>query len=559
MDAQATRASPLGRTTAVLLASLLAGHALLAWQLRARGIFTLGDDAAYMLLSRSLRAFSYRELQFVGEPIAARYPPVYPALLALCSSVFGERLNVVALVGIVFSVSGIWALFDVVRRRWSARTGLVVAALVAVNPAVLEYVGLPMTETVFTSLVIWTLWVADRANDLSGSERSRPGLRWFPEGCGIAVSVLAALTRSAGVTLPISLFVHWVWRRQWRAATALALSATIVVGGWLAWTSLAPKRDMRLSYIDDVVRPGSADVAKLDGSSGRAGEAPSFAKTIANRLAYNVPTYVAQVSLTMLPVPVIRGTVVDNVLWVLVLGGLFLVGWVSAWNRWQVASIYIAGYCALLAIWPYMVDRFLVPIVPLGLAFIAIGADRVSSRLRARPDIPLAVFAAPLIVFAVQADGALVEKASECDRARVDCARPISLDFVDAARAARTFTPATARFITPKGGTFYFHSGRQSVFWEETIRQDSASFLSYLRRGGVTHVVATPVYGDYVTVLALVGHYCAQFAVARSFSPHTAILEFRGREATANEGNRACNFVRRALATEAVVTDPALR
>ena len=39
------------------------------------GIFTFGDDAAYLLLSRSLRALSYREVQFVGNPIAARFPP----------------------------------------------------------------------------------------------------------------------------------------------------------------------------------------------------------------------------------------------------------------------------------------------------------------------------------------------------------------------------------------------------------------------------------------------------------------------------------------------------
>ena len=35
----------------MLLAALLAGHGLLAWQLRARGIFTFGDDAAYLLLN----------------------------------------------------------------------------------------------------------------------------------------------------------------------------------------------------------------------------------------------------------------------------------------------------------------------------------------------------------------------------------------------------------------------------------------------------------------------------------------------------------------------------
>ena len=53
----------------LLLGALLVGHGLLAWQLRARGIFTFGDDAAYLLLSRSLQALNYREPYFVPASV----------------------------------------------------------------------------------------------------------------------------------------------------------------------------------------------------------------------------------------------------------------------------------------------------------------------------------------------------------------------------------------------------------------------------------------------------------------------------------------------------------
>jgi hypothetical protein len=539
-NAEPVTSSRLGTTTMILLAALLVSHVVLAWQARARGVFTFGDDAAYLLLSRSLRALSYRELQFVGEPIAARFPPGYPALLALCSTLFGERLSVIAIVGILFSVSGIWALFDVVRRRWSPNVGLVVAALVAVNPAMLELTATPVTEPMFTSLALWALWAADRLDRARASLRNTRRDRKLT-AAAIVLSIAAALTRSAGVTLPISLFAHWAWRRQWRAAAALALSATVFVGGWLAWTTIAPQREVRLSYIDDVVRP--------------VGQSPSLATTIARRMADNVPTYVTQSSLTLVPLPVTPRTVADNVGWVVVLGGLFLAGWVSAWTRWNAAAIYMVAYCGLLAVWPYLLERFLVPMIPLAITFLAAGAAALGNRLGRWRDAPLLLLGALFAAFGLRADADIVDRLSQCDRTRVDCATPFSLDYVEAAHVANAVTPPAARFIAPKGATLYFHGARQTVFWEEAVRQDSTSFLRYLRHTGVTHILSTPVYGDYVTILQLIRHHCRRFAVVRSFSPHTLIFAFRDSAATPAEGDRACAFVERALATSQFVAD----
>ena len=537
--------SRLRTTTAVLLASLLAMHALLAWAARARGVFTFGDDAAYILLSRALRAFSYREIQFVGEPVAARFPPGYPAVLALCSVLFGERLNVMAIVNIVFSVSGIWALFDVVRRRWSVNVALVAAALVAVNPAMLELTAMPLTETMFTSLMLWALWAADRLDYAPGTHSVPPSSRRVLATTAIAFSIAAALTRSAGVVLPLSLFAHWVWRQRWREAIALAAAATMLVGGWLGWTALAPQREVRLSYIDDVVRPVTPTPTPT----------LTLANTLAKRLADNVPTYVTQSSLTLVPLPVTPRTVVDNVAWVVVLGSVFLVGWLSAWRRWHAAAVYTVAYCGLLAVWPYLLERFLVPIVPLAMTFLAVGAAAVGSRFGRWRDLPLLALGASFATFGLRADAAVVDRMSWCDRTIVDCAAPISLDYVAAARVANALTPPTARFIAPKGATLYFHGARQTVFWEEVVRQDTTSFLQYLRHSGVTHILATPVYGDYDTVLRLVRHDCHRFAVVRSISPQTVILAFRDSAATLGEGDRACAFVDRGLGAAREVAD----
>jgi hypothetical protein len=520
-------------TAAFLICGVLAAHGLLAWQLRARGVFTFGDDAAYMLLARALRAFSYRELYFVGEPVAARFPPGYPAALAVSSALFGERLSVIGLLGIVFSMSGIWALYDVVRRRWNTNAGLVAATLAATNPAVLAFVAIPASETMYTTFTLWTLWTADRlVNTAHEPARSRSTRRYV--ALAIAVAIIAAMTRSVGVTLLIALIVHWAWQRRFRAALVALAAASIIVGGWLAWTTLAPRREVRLSYIDDAIKPVDAN-------------APSIPRIFARRLAANVPVYTTQASLALLSVPVTPRSKLDNVAWATLLGSLLLVGWVSAWKRWNAAALYVLGYSGLLAIWPYVLERFVVPLVPLVLALIAIGAVRVGELWRRRPDAALALVALALCIFALRADATLVGAAADCDRSRAECAPAISLDFVAAARLAATATPATARFVTPKGATLYYHGGRQAVFWEEAVVQDSASFLPYLRRRGVTHVLSTPVYGDYETILRLIQPHCSRFALVHAFSPHTLILAFLDSAASVSDGTRACAYVRRAL------------
>lgn len=518
---------------AFLICGVLAAHGLLAWQLRARGVFTFGDDAAYMLLARALRAFSYRELYFVGEPVAARFPPGYPAALAVSGALFGERLSVIGMLGIVFSMSGIWALYDVVRRRWNTNAGLVAAALAAINPAVLAFVAIPASETMYTALTLWTLWTADRLlSTTHDPARSRSARRYA--ALAITLAIIAAMTRSVGVTLVIALIVHWAWRRRFRAALVALAAASLIVGGWLAWTTLAPRREVRLSYIDDAIKPVDKN-------------APSLPRIFARRLAANVPVYTTQASLALLSVPVTPRSKLDNVAWTALLGSLLLVGWVSAWKRWNAAALYVLGYSGLLAVWPYVLERFMVPVLPLVLALIAIGALRIGELWRRRPDAALALVTIALCIFALRADATLVGAAADCDRSRADCAPAISLDFVDAARLAATATPATARFVTPKGATLYYHGRRQAVFWEEAVVQDSASFLPYLRRGGVTHILSTPVYGDYETILRLVQAHCSRFALVHAFSPHTLILAFRDSTASASDGARACAYVRRAL------------
>lgn len=532
-----TRGSPLGtdgapapltRRAVLLLVALLAGHALLAYHTRARGIFTFGDDAAYILLSRALRAFSYREVQFIGEPIGARFPPGYPSLLAV-AGMFGEHFRVMAAVGIAISVSALYALFDVIRRRWSGELALLVTAVVATNPAMVANAGAIASEGMFTALVLWSLWAADRTDH--GERR-----RLF---AGTA-AILGAMTRTAGVTVPLALGAHWLLRRRFRDVAVLALASAVTVGAWLAWTTFAPRREFRRSYIDDAVMVQS-------------GHETSPLSTLAQRVARNTLTYVGQALPTELSLPLTSATRFDNIAWVALVVALALIGLVSAWRRWNAAVIWMVGYATLLVIWAYTIERFLQPLMPLVIAFALIGAWSVGTRWRPVQSraaaLPALAMAALLAGFGLLGSTRLSAQAAACDLGRTDCAPAESLDYVDASIYAATHTPRDARFVAPKNATLYYFAPRQSVFWDEVIVQDSASFLPFLERNRVTHLLLTPIYSDQLTLARLALAHCTQFDLLVALSPETLIL---ARRAVPTDTNTpACRAAARATARAA--------
>ena len=522
----------------VLLAALLIAHGLLAWQLRARGIFTFGDDAAYLLLSRSLKALSYRELQFPGDPIAARFPPGYPAFLALLTGPAGERLGVISLAGILVSMLGLALLFDVVRRRWSTELALLATAAAAVNPVLLVNAGSITSETLFTMLTLASLRAAERADP--SRERRHVGRRdRFRAG---AFAIAAALTRSAGVTLLAALGAHWLYRRRYRWVLAFGVAAGVTVGAWLAWTVVAPSRQMRRSYVDDAV-----NVRVADGSLGG---------TIVQRVKRNVSIYVGQSVATQLSLPTTPRTRLDNIGWVVVLGTLLAAGLVSAWGRWNAVVWYLAAYAGLLAVWPYTLERFLDPLLPMLIALVAIGAGALSSVLSRRAPLAApAVVVAMLVCFALGEDVRLSARAADCDRSRVACAAPASLDYLDAVAYLASHSASDARIATPKAPTLYYHSKRQALFWDEITTQHPDSFDGYLRRERVSYILTTPIFSDHVTLLRLAHRDCTRLDLVRAFSPQTLLLAVRPEGAPQVPDGRACSALDRAEKLAAFITD----
>jgi 4-amino-4-deoxy-L-arabinose transferase-like glycosyltransferase len=256
---------PLNRRLIILL--LLAAGVRLGWVLRlpptAVALDSLPDQREYLELANSLRhaEFCFVDPRFADVVYAYRTPG-YPALVALCN----QDPSIVRIVQAILDTSSVLAVYLVARRWLSVGPSLFAAGVVALNPFLIYFCGLILSETLFTTMLIWgmtLLVLRQRASDAdpvalasAGWRESLRSLRLWVGG--VALLALSVLVRPSAIVLPVLLSVTAAfvnrWGRQpydsrWIPPVAtLALGLTIlallpwawrndrVLGSWI-WTT----------------------------------------------------------------------------------------------------------------------------------------------------------------------------------------------------------------------------------------------------------------------------------------------------------------------------------
>ena len=260
---------------------LLLGGALalrLAWALPQpvtdEAIDQLPDQREYLVLGRNLlhgQGLKFYDPRF-GEEVWAFRTPGYPLLVAAC----GGSVRTVRMVQAFIDTSTVLAAY-LLARRWLTRgSSLAAAAVVALNPFLIYFTALVLTETLFTAMLLWGMVLivrsgpgtegAARSNALPATPHSPPpALRpsgtwrstalWLLGGLVLAASLLV---RQSAIGLPVILGVAAAvvnrgvgvpYHRRWPlpvGATMLGLTLLVllpwawrnqrVVGEWV-WTS----------------------------------------------------------------------------------------------------------------------------------------------------------------------------------------------------------------------------------------------------------------------------------------------------------------------------------
>jgi hypothetical protein len=359
---------------------------------------------------------------------------------------------------------------------------------------------------------------------------------------GSAASAIgAALTRSASVTLVAALALLWVLRRQWRAFAALSVAAALTVGPWLVWTVVAPHQVAGRSYIADATlltpapQPRESGVVTPDTTPHPEAQQvtpPSptgLGSALIGRVKQNLPAY-AVASLGILALPSLAGTRVDNVLWLIVIVSFGAVGLWGMWRWWTGACLALLCQVALLVFWPYVLTRYLMPVLPLAIIALAFGASRIGSlfpRLKGGVVLPAAL-AAVILAGAAPLVGGMKTRASECrsniPEQRSRCGSPEERAFFEATAFIASSTPETARFLAAKEGAFYYYTHRQVVSIYGVLGGDVKDILAYLAENEAEYVFLSHLKVDEWVITRPLEAICSDLDLVHSWGPTTLLL-----------------------------------
>jgi hypothetical protein len=329
----------------------------------------VADDAFYVILARSsATGQGYRALNVPGLPAGTHFPPGYPALLALVSIVtpaFPASVAAFKALNAVFLAAASVLVTRLLHRRvgagpwWSVSVGVVTA----VSVPLLILSNLVLSELCFIAFALALLLSLEALAD-------EPQPAWRVALLGLAIGACALVRTHAAVLLPAAAIILGA-RRRWRDVALLAGAAALCLVPWQLWMARhagvlpAPMLGMYDSYAGWWLR----GVRELG-----IGMIPAtFAKTTAE-----TGTMLA-VLFSPVRSPLARSATL------VALASLVIAGGIAAWRRIPVTLLFVAGYLAIVLVWPFQTARFVWAIWPLLLGLVAVGGWAAAVRSTWRP------------------------------------------------------------------------------------------------------------------------------------------------------------------------------
>ena len=315
------------------------------------------DDAMYVILSKAIASGQgYHYINLPDAPSASHFPPAYPVVLAVLWKIapaFPANLLLFKLLNaVLFALCAVLVTQLAFERLGSTGVALALGAVTAVSVPLLVLVTMVLSETLFLVVLLSTLLLGERLAAAEGKPKRAVA-------AGVMVG-LAMLVRAHGVVLLVAMLIALGRRRRWRDAGLLAAGAAVLVLPWSIWSSL-------------------------------------HASTLAAPLAGNYGSYAAwwlrgfhDMGLDMIPETLRRTTTEAgsmlaalfsparaSIAHAATLVFLATLGAAGAWSlrrRAEVTLWFLAGYVAIVLIWPFPPTRFVWGIWPLLLLLLTAGA-----------------------------------------------------------------------------------------------------------------------------------------------------------------------------------------
>ena len=296
-----------------------------------------GDNAGYLALANSLAQHgAYVETWRPGSPPHAKFPPAYPAVLAIMILAGAKTWGAFKALSVFCTGLATGFCFLWLRRRTGVWTAAALSLLFGIAPALLDAPRRIMSDPMSLALMLASLWLLTPLR--TGSERRlEPRTRHLASG--LILVAATCFTRSAGLPLAAAAALCLAQDRRWRMLAGFGALFALPVVLWRFWL-------------------GRSYVAEFRGKTGDPVD-------LVWRVGDNIWRYAVEYvpgSLTgvygALRMP--AG---------LILAGLALGGWLASMRRRPgVAEYFFALYAGLVLLWPGVL-RYALPLLPLVLLY----------------------------------------------------------------------------------------------------------------------------------------------------------------------------------------------
>ncbi len=360
---------------------------------RVVGMFV--DDAWYVMLAKALATGQgYTLINSPSPGILPLYPPAFPWLLSLAHRLAPQfpqnvwlfkAISIAAMLGV-----GIVSYRYFVRDRGLPHhVALGIAAATVVSPPLVFFAtATVMAECVFMFSQLSAIAVIERC-----VRTGKRGRVWHFALLGAALASFAFLTRSIAFALIAAAFVYLLKERLLRAALIFAVGVGSFVGPWMFHVRMhAPTAEQRMEQSGLIVEDYTTHFWRRQ--AGEAYSGTASASDISARILKNSVRILRSEVGAAFAAPLIgflKGrSVRGGEIFVFTLSILAIAGFVSvARERVTLAEIVVPLSLAIIVAWPWLPQRFVLPLSPFIIFYVLIGLQvvhRLYRRLRQTPN-----------------------------------------------------------------------------------------------------------------------------------------------------------------------------
>lgn len=450
----------------LMIASLLLG--LFQFNDRPLGGFT--DDGHYVILAESLvRGSGYRLINYPDAPLEHAFPPGWPLLLTPLVTLLPGNFAVLHWYTYLFWLAAIPLLYRLFTRRLPAPYALAVAAVVALNPSLIQHTSRVQSEAAYIFFAALTLTLFDLWN-----QKRREKSLWLL----VAAFLLALATvtiRTIGISLVAGMLLFLLFTSHWRT-TATVVGILLLGLLPLAWFNMNQGGFLVFSQL---YRVHVDDVVTQLGYFLRFWEHASFFPP--EKLA----SFVAPVfDLRLMAILLSPG--LNRTLSLIVLA-LLLCGWLRSLRRLEATDLYVLCYGAILYLWIVYVEmiqpRLFAPLVPFLVFYLLYGFDWLLAWLPSAGRRHKQTFFWGVVALLLLAN---------LGRNGVQITRPTPSRWVDLPSAAawvRENIPQDAIVMTTAPKYLYLHTRRLTVASPEW---ETGAIAPYIEQSGADYVIIRP-------------------------------------------------------------------